>query len=231
MKKILLQNKFFYYFYKRFKIFKNSSKNLHLGEYGEDIFVRRFFKNTKKGLYVDVGCYHPIKGSLTNYLYESGWNGVNVDLSQASIDLFNISRPKDKNIRAAITDYDGNTHYHENGLINQQNSLEGKSENKIDIKAYKLNTLLEELGIDKFNFLNIDAEGHDFKVISEFNFDKYRPQLISIEHNSYNLDDILSSDIHILISKNKYFLASKFGVTSIYIDSVYKDKMNKLMSI
>ena len=44
-------------------------------------------------------------------------------------------------------------------------------------------------------------------------------------------DEILSSDIHILISKNKYFLASKFGVTSIYIDSVYKDKMNKIMSI
>ena len=158
-------------------------------------------------------------------------SGVNVDLSQASIDLFNISRPKDKNIRAAITDYDGNTHYHENGLINQQNSLEGKSENIIDIKAYKLNTLLEELGIDKFNFLNIDAEGHDFKVISNFNFDKYRPQLISIEHNSYNLDEILSSDIHILMSKNKYFLASKYGVTSIYIDLVYKDKIDKLMSI
>ena len=231
MKKILLKNKFFYYFYKRLKIFKNSTKNSHLGEYGEDIFVRRFFKNIKKGLYVDIGCYHPIKGSLTNYLHESGWNGVNVDLSQASIDLFNISRPKDKNIRAAITDYDGNTHYYENGLINQQNSLEGKSDNIIDIKAYKLNTLLEELGIDKFNFLNIDAEGHDYKVISKFNFDKHRPQLISIEHNSYNLDEILNSDIHILMSKNNYFLASKYGVTSIYIDSVYKDKIDKLMSI
>ena len=145
--------------------------------------------------------------------------------------MFNISRPKDINIRAAITDFDGNTHYHENGLINQQNSLEGQSENTINIKAYKLNTLLEELGIDKFNFLNIDAEGHDYKVISKFNFDKHRPQLISIEQNSYNLDEILNSDIHILISKNKYFLASKFGVTSIYIDSVYKDEMNKLMSI
>ena len=122
-------------------------------------------------------------------------------------------------------------HYHENGLINQQNSLEGKSDNTIDIKAYKLNTLLEELKIDKFNFLNIDAEGHDYKVISKFNFDKHRPQLISIEHNSYNLDEILNSDIHILMSKNNYFLASKYGVTSIYIDSVYKDKIDKLMSI
>ena len=62
MKKILLKNKLIYYFYKRLKIFKNSSKNSHLGEYGEDIFVRRFFKNIKKGLYVDIGCYHPIKG-------------------------------------------------------------------------------------------------------------------------------------------------------------------------
>ncbi len=231
MKKILLQNKIFYYFYKRLKIFKNSSQNTYLGEFGEDIFIRRFFKNTTKGLYVDIGCYHPIKGSLTNYLYESGWNGINVDLSQASIDLFNISRPKDKNIRAAITDFDGDTYYHENGLINQQNSLEGNSEKKIKVKAYKLNSLLEELSVNKINYLNIDAEGHDFKIISEFNFNKYRPQLISIEHNSYKSHDIISSSMHTLISKNKYFLASKYGVTSIYIDSGYEDKIDKLMSI
>ena len=62
MKKILIKFKFFYFFYKILKIFKNSKKKMHLGEFGEDVFVRRFFKKTSKGFYVDVGAYHPTKG-------------------------------------------------------------------------------------------------------------------------------------------------------------------------
>jgi FkbM family methyltransferase len=231
VKKILLKNPLLYFFYKRIKIFRNSFKNSHLGEYGEDIFIRRFFKNLKSGTYVDVGCYHPIKGSLTYCLYKSGWSGINIDLSQTSIDLFKISRPKDINVRAAISNFDGETHYYESGKINQQNSLEGNNENKIKIEAYKLNTLLEKFKINKIDFLNIDAEGHDFNVISNFDFIKYKPKLISIEHNSYDFVEFLKSDIHNLLVKNKYFLTSKYGVTSLYIDSKFKDDINKLMSI
>tara|TARA_B100001175_G_scaffold302790_1_gene297166 strand:+ start:809 stop:1504 length:696 start_codon:yes stop_codon:yes gene_type:complete len=231
MKKDLLKNNIFYFFYKRLKIFKNSFKNFHLGEFGEDIFIRRFFKDFKEGIYVDVGCYHPIKGSLTHYLYKNGWKGLNIDLSQISIDLFKISRPKDINIRAAISNFDGETYYFENGPINQQNSLNGKNENKIKIQAYKLNTLLEKFNIEKLDFLNIDAEGHDFNVISDFNFSKYKPKLISIEHNSYDFEELLNSNIHDLLIKNKYFLASKYGVTCIYIDLEFRDKIDLLMSV
>jgi FkbM family methyltransferase len=231
VKKFLLKNPLFYFFYKRIKIFKNSFKNSHLGEYGEDIFIRRFFKNLKSGTYVDVGCYHPIKGSLTHYLYKRGWSGMNIDLSQTSIDLFKISRPKDINIRAAISNFDGETHYYENGKINQQNSLEGNNKNKIEIEAFKLNTLLEKFKINEIDFLNIDAEGHDLKVISNFDFIKYKPKLISIEHNSYDFIEFLKSDIHDLLTKNKYFLSSKYGVTSIYIDLKFKDNINKLMGL
>ena len=88
LKELLFKNFFTYYFYKKLKIFRNSSKNEHLGEFGEDIFIRRFFKNTRNGFYVDIGCYHPIKGSLTYYLFKKGWNGLNIDLSKVSIDLF-----------------------------------------------------------------------------------------------------------------------------------------------
>tara|TARA_Y100000741_G_C18162057_1_gene521610 strand:- start:182 stop:877 length:696 start_codon:yes stop_codon:yes gene_type:complete len=231
MKKFILNNSFFYYIYKIIKILRNSKKNIHLGEFGEDIFIRRFFKSFKNGFYVDIGCYHPVKGSLTNYLYINGWKGLNVDLSQISIDLFKISRPKDINVRAAISDFDGETMYFENGPINQQNSLDGKNANKIKIKSYKINTLLKKYNIEKIDFLNIDAEGHDFKVIADFNFSKYHPKLISIEYNSYNLNDLLDSNLHKLLVKNEYFMASKFGVTCIYIKIEFKDKMQSLMSI
>ena len=174
MKQILFKNKLFYLFYKIKKIFYNSKKNYHLGEFGEDIFVRRFFQKKEKGFYVDVGCYHPIKGSLTHSLYKKKWKGLNIDLSSVSIDLFKLSRSKDFNIQAAITDFDGKTFYYENSPINQQNSLDKNNGIKKEIDAYKLNTILDKFNINKIDYLNIDAEGNDNKVISSFDFIKYR---------------------------------------------------------
>ena len=232
LKELLFKNFFTYYFYKKLKIFRNSSKNEHLGEFGEDIFIRRFFKNTRSGFYVDIGCYHPIKGSLTYYLFKKGWKGLNVDLSKVSIDLFKIARPKDYNVNAAITDFDGDTIYYENGAINQQNSLISNGQKKqIKIKAYKLETLLNNLNITNVDFLNIDVEGNDFKVISNFNFSKFRPKLISIEQNIYNSEELLKLDCHKLLTRNNYFLTSKIGVTCIYIDKKYEKSIQSIISM
>ena len=232
IKTLLLKNPISYYFYKKIKIFRNSTKGKHLGEFGEDIFIRRFFKNDTRGFYVDVGCYHPVKGSLTHSLFERGWNGINIDLSKTSIDLFEISRPKDFNINAAITNFDGTTTYSENGKINQQNSLDkNKNKKQIKIRAYQLNSLLEELNVQKIDFLNVDAEGYDFNAISTFNFLKYSPKLVSVEQNICNIDMLLNSDVHKLLLKNDYFLTSKIGVTCIYINKKYEESFETLMSV
>ena len=232
MKNFFLKSNLFYFFYKIFKIFRNSKKSKHLGEFGEDIFVRRFFKEYEKGTYVDVGSYHPIKGSLTYDLYKKNWSGINIDLSKISIDLFNIARPNDINLRAAITDYDGKTFYYENSPINQQNSIiENPLAKKIEIDCFKLNTILDKYQINKIDYLNIDAEGNDFKVISTFNFKKFNPILVSIEFNDYNLNNLINSDINILMEKNNYQLISKFGVTCFYVQKENIEKINNIMSI
>jgi len=232
MKKILIRFRLFYFFYKILKIFKNSKKKTHLGEFGEDVFVRRFFKKTSKGLYVDVGAYHPFKGSLTYDLYKNNWTGINIDLSKISIDLFKMSRPKDINLRAAITDFDGKTFFYENSPINQQNSLtENSNAKKIEIDCYKLNTILENHKIQKVDYLNVDAEGNDFKVISTFDFKKYKPSLVSIEYNDYNFENLMDSDINILMKKNDFKIVSKFGVTCFYAHKENIDKIEGLMKV
>jgi len=232
MKNFFLKYSFFYFFYKVLKIYRNSKKNTHLAEFGEDIFVRRFFKKLKNGFYVDVGCYHPIKGSLTYDLYKKNWSGINIDLSKISIDLFKLSRPRDINTRAAITDYDGKTFFYENSPINQQNSLkENSSAKKIEIDCYKLNTILDYYEIKKIDYLNIDAEENDFKVISTFNFRKFNPSLVSIEFNNYNFDNLINSNIHVLMKKNNYKIISKFGVTCFYIQNENVEKIQNIMSI
>ena len=232
LKEKILKNKIFYFFYKKIKIHKSKRFNYHLGEFGEDIFINRFFKNLTNGVYVDIGCYHPIKSSLTYNLFQKGWSGLNVDLSKTSIDLFNSSRPNDVNIRAAVTDFDGETFYYENGIINQQNSLiENKNLKKIPIKAFKLSTILEDNKFKKIDFLNIDVEGCDYKVLKGINFSSIRPKLICIEENNYNLEKIINNETHQFLIKNEYFLASKMGVSLIYIHNENETKMHEIMSL
>ena len=155
-----------------------------------------------------------------------------LDLSKVSVDLFKIARPKDYNVNAAITDFDGDTIYYENGTINQQNSLISNGQKKqIKINAYKLETLLNNLNITNVDFLNIDVEGNDFKVISNFNFSKFRPKLISIEQNIYNFEELPKLDCHKLLTKNNYFLTSKIGVTCIYIDKKYEKSIQSIISM
>ena len=65
----------------------NKGKGNYFGEFGEDILINRFFRKKNDGFYVDIGCYHPIKGSLTYYLYKKGWRGFAVDIDKYKTDF------------------------------------------------------------------------------------------------------------------------------------------------
>ena len=60
----------------------------------EDTVVLEYFKNKKNGFYVDVGSYHPIHRNNTYLLHKQNWSGINIDISQFSIDTnkSNINR-------------------------------------------------------------------------------------------------------------------------------------------
>ena len=68
------------------------NKRKTYSQFKEDIFLKKYFQNINQGFYVDIGCYHPIKYSNTALLYNKGWSGINLDLNQTSIDLFNIHK-------------------------------------------------------------------------------------------------------------------------------------------
>ena len=225
MLKISLLN----YLYKYLKIFRNRKPSFHYAEFGEDIFINRIFKNYIKGIYVDVGCYHPFKGSLTAKLYEKNWNGINIDISKTSIDLFNIVRKRDINLNYAISDFNGNTVFYENSPINQQNSLIKVNENQKEVKieCFTLNHILSENNIQKFDYLNIDVEGNELKVIKSIDLERYKPNLITVENNDLLVKDYLNSDIYKIFEKNNYILVNKIGVTNFFMpNNLAKNLMN-----
>jgi FkbM family methyltransferase len=233
MKKRLLKNKLFYYFYKLLKIHRNKKPSLHFGEFGEDVLINRIFKNKKNGMYIDVGCYHPYKGSLTAKLYNKNWNGINIDLSKTSIDLFNIVRRRDINLNVAISNFDGETSYYENSPINQQNSLTkmNNEQTKIKIKSYTLNSILKNNSIEMFDYLNIDVEGSELEVIEGIDLIKYHPSLITIENNNLSLEDYLKDNVHNILTSNDYVFVNKIGVTNFFLDKKLSNEISKLIKI
>jgi FkbM family methyltransferase len=214
------------------KILKKSKKRYHYADNGEDIIIQGLFNHKKDGFYIDVGCYHPIRASLTHLLYKKGWRGVNIDISKDTINLFNIARPNDKNINIGIADKEGEDFYYQSSHINQANSFKFYDNvKKVKVQITTLDNIIKNLGIEKIDFLNIDVEYRDFKALQGLNLNNVRPSLIAIEDNdAYDIADVTNSNIYRYMINNEYFLYSKLNCTNFYLDKKYKNNLNDILN-
>ena len=192
-----------------------------------DLILKDIFKKISKGFYVDVGCYHPIHLSNTYLLYQKGWRGINIDLSEYSIELFDHTRNDDLNINAAVTNFDGKISFFYQKELSQISSVKKNTalkrmqglikEKKID--GYKLETILtnSKYKNKRIDFLNIDVEDGDFDALCSINFDVYRPKVICIEIDEFN---ILGSNIYKYLINLSYkkIWSSKSGLSHIFTD-------------
>ena len=194
---------------------------------GEDLIIQDYLKNINNGFYVDAGCYHPLHLSNTYLLHKRNWSGINIDVSQFSIDLFNFLRPNDLNINSAVSNTDSEVTIFFQKKISQlttiykeisKERMQGKIQEK-NIKSQKLNTILNKSKFinRKIDFLNIDLEGADYEALQSLDFNTYRPKLICIEINDKN---IFGSDIFKFLNKLKYKLvwSSKSNLSHIFVD-------------
>ena len=66
-------------FLKKIYYFRYVKKSYSIS--GVDLVIDRIFRNKKKGVYIDIGCNHPIKYNNTYLLYKNGWAGINFDIN------------------------------------------------------------------------------------------------------------------------------------------------------
>ena len=193
----------------------------------EDTSVLDYFKDKKNGFYVDVGCYHPTHRNNTYLLYKKNWNGINIDTSQFSIELFDYLRPHDLNYNCAISNKNEFIKlYYQKELsqlsTTEKNQAETVFQGNIKEKEIQAFTLDEILNRDKYknskiDFLDIDVEGADLKVLESLSFDKFKPKLVCVEIHA---KEIKKSDIYnFLIDKNYELLWS--GVFSHIFKRLY----------
>ena len=227
-KKIFFFKKIYIYYniyIRNFKFFFKPS------QFGEDKKIIKLFK--KKGTYLDIGCFHPVRQSNTFLMHKLEWRGINIDLNPLTIDLFNIARPKDKNICAAVSNKKENRNMYFHHELSSVNTLDKnhtlflkKHFGIVDLKKKKIRTktiteILLKLKIKNIDFLNIDIEGGELNVLKSINFKYFDIKVICVEIINYkSFHKKLKTDkskIFKLLKKNKYSLKFRSSINYIFI--------------
>jgi len=210
---------------------------------GIDSLVLNIFKNQKNGFYLDIGCGHPIKNNNTYLLNKRGWSGINIDLDEENIDLFNSYRKKDVNLATAVSDKEGETDlyfYHNKSALNTI-SKENADFQKAKVSAIKkiktqtINKIIENSQFKdrKIDFLSVDVEGSELAILNNFDFTKYSPKVIVVEYldlslkkleiKNLNINNIIKSEIYKLILSKNYTLANILHSDLVFINNNFRD--------
>tara|TARA_Y100000996_G_scaffold118280_1_gene88184 strand:+ start:304 stop:1008 length:705 start_codon:yes stop_codon:yes gene_type:complete len=210
-----------------------------------DLIIDRMFSKIEKGVFIDLGCNHPIKFNNTYLLYKRGWRGINIDLDQKSIEEFNKIREKDYNVQSLVSSKSNKEkdifYYHSRSAINTVSEelikYRNTDKNKIQVLKQKTETLENIIERSpyknkKIDLLSIDIENHEYEALKNFNFSKYKIQVIVIEIHDlkqdkleiYNqsLDFVLNSNIYKLLDKNGYKLINWVNSDFVFIAKEYK---------
>tara|TARA_B100001057_G_scaffold248999_1_gene249264 strand:- start:675 stop:1409 length:735 start_codon:yes stop_codon:yes gene_type:complete len=225
--KILKRLYFFYNIYIRnFKFLKNGS------QFGEDKYIKELFDKNFIGKFLDVGCYHPTRHNNTYLMYKSGWSGMNIDLNPLTIELFDFMRPRDININSGVSDMEIEKKLYFIDELNTQNTLDQNQLNFLKnhhnikeseilekkIMTRNLNNILHDHKFYNIDFMNLDIEGHELKVLETLDFNKINIKYLCIEMIKHNEDSILNNEkIKDLLSQNNFKLIKNFDFNYIYM--------------
>ena len=209
------------YFIFQFLKFKFKPRIIN-ANWGLDVVIKDIFKNKKKGIYIDVGCHHPLINNNTYLLYKNGWRGINVDLDFSSIDMFNYFRPDDCNKLKAVSNIKGFTKFYFFHNRAPKNTISKKSSKGAKlIKRIETDTLdniikKSKFLIKKIDFLSIDVEGNELNVLKGLNFKKYKPKVVVLEFidpsikefYGHKIENIMSSKIYKFMKNRNYKLVN-----------------------
>lgn len=163
----------------------------------QDLYVRHRLKDRREGYFVEFGAFDGIVFSNTLSLEKDlEWRGILAEPNPAChaalkanrsaiVDLrcvwsrtgetLEFTRAQNMPIISTLSRY-----RHLNAAIDQQGPA------SLSVPTVSLNDLLAEHRCPRvFDYLSVDTEGSEFDILSAFDFKKWRPRLITVEHNHY----------------------------------------------
>lgn len=174
----------------------------YYSQLGQDRYLNgNYFKNKVNGVFVDVGAHDGKTYSNSKFFEDLGWSGLCIEPIPS---IFNQLKENRKCIceNYAVSDVEGEDEfllvhgYAEmlSGLAKEYDPMHldrikgeinhyGGSKEIIKINTLKLQTLLDKHNINSVDFLSVDTEGNELKVLKSIDFTKTKIFSVSIENN------------------------------------------------
>jgi FkbM family methyltransferase len=192
--------------------------------FGEDIVLMRLLLDMigkRTGIYVDVGAFHPMYSSNTKLLYDAGWRGVNIEADPHKLAPFNLFRPRDVNICAVVDaeEREAEFYFHAGAKYGSMAGLDrdnishtadalGRSVVSRKVRTRTLASILEEAGVTGVDFLNIDVEGSEVRVLMSVDLERHRVGLVACEVHGSNIRSILEAPAVRFLESRGYALSA-----------------------
>lgn len=197
--------------------------NIVFSQEGEEIYLREKFRNKTKGVYIDVGAFHPFRFSNTYWAYMQGWKGINIEPDFDNYKLLCALRPMDTNINCGISSKKGELKYYSFREKALNTFLKENITNVQDIMTVKvelLKNILSQENIRDIDFIDIDVEGMEMDVLESINWNEVSINCILVEQldgQTYmRLPDVMKSKVYKYLNERGYEAINKYGRTVIY---------------
>ena len=206
----------------------------------QDIFAEFIMQGENKKTFFEFGATDGFELSNSYTLEnEFNWTGVLSEPSPQWHEALKQNRPKTKIITDCVwseSEKELNFFISDVGVLssleefkeNDKISMPGNTKARIKAgKTIKVKTIsLNDVIIKYFNsvcpsYLSIDTEGSEFEILKNFNFEKHRPKVLTIEHNftdiQTKIDELMFLNNYVRVFKKLtsfdawYVAAEKFN--------------------
>jgi FkbM family methyltransferase len=155
---------------------------------GEDVVLRRAFAGQATGFWIDVGGCHPQLDSVTLHFSRMGWRGINVEPDVSLFATFQLERPLDINVQAAIADSSTELLFFPTGTRGHGTLVSDIAKGRAPQNAYKVPVMSLATLVDThvpegqtIDFLKVDVEGFESAVLLSGDWQRHRPRLVIVE--------------------------------------------------
>jgi FkbM family methyltransferase len=181
-----------------------------VSQFGQDFWVSgEVFNEKKHGFFLDVGAAGGVILSNTLLLEKRyQWRGICIEANLESYREL-VQTRRSKCIHCCVDEKEGEVEFFENGLLSgivdsttDLREERGRNANTIKLKTRPLKTILDEQQAPKIiDYLSIDVEGAEDRILGSFPFPEYRFLCMTIERPKPVMRDLLQKNGYTLIKE------------------------------
>ena len=203
----------------------------YFSQAGQDKLIKDvFFKNKKKGFFVEIGAFDGIQGSNC-YHFEKflNWDGIALEPSRIQFEKLKKNR-KCKLLNEAVSYENKEVEFIEvtegltqmsgiNGNFYKRNLEIISNNQESKTQSINLKTIIFEQAVPKnvnVDYLSIDIEGGEIDLLNSINFDNNNIKVVSVENNvpaELNFKDFFDNKNFVYfdrVGQDEIFYNSKF---------------------